>query len=205
MADVTSTAAATDSIESVSSTLASALPSITSSATAAVSSAVASAASSVVVSGFGYEGVYTTLTVPYLDPYSTLSPPIVTPAFTRKYGDHEYDLWTLTNNPFLTSTKQCFIGSCSLILSYTHYFPAAGPTLFLIAFFGLAFLYHLGLGISRKTWGYMVGMVVGSGLEIAGYVGRYRQRTNPWLQTNFLLNIICLTIGPAFITATIYL
>ena len=48
-------------------------------------------------------------------------------------------------------------------------------------------------------------MFFGTGLEVAGYVGRYRQRTNPFLQTNFLLNIICLTIGPAFLTASIYL
>ena len=48
-------------------------------------------------------------------------------------------------------------------------------------------------------------MFLGTGLEVAGYVGRYRQRTNPFLQTNFLLNIICLTIGPAFLTASIYL
>ena len=74
-----------------------------------------------------------------------------------------------------------------------------------MVFFAAAFLFHLPFGIFRKTWGYMVGMVFGCGLEVAGYVGRYRYRTNPFSQTNFLLNIICLTIGPAFMTASIYL
>ena len=78
-------------------------------------------------------------------------------------------------------------------------------TLFLLALFAIAFLFNVPVGIWRKTWGYMVGMFFGCGLEVAGYVGRYLYRTDPFSQTNFLINVICLTIGPAFLTASIYL
>ena len=91
------------------------------------------------------------------------------------------------------------------MLSYSHYLPNLEGTVFLLALFALLFIVNLPLGILKKTWGFMVGMAVGCGLEVAGYTGRYLQRTLPFEQTNFLLNIICLTIGPAFITASIYL
>lgn len=83
--------------------------------------------------------------------------------------------------------------------------PDLGGTVFLLALFALLFLANIPLGILRKTWGFMIGMVMGCGLEVAGYTGRFLQRTLPFEQTNFLLNIICLTIGPAFLTASIYL
>ena len=42
-------------------------------------------------------------------------------------------------------------------------------------------------------------------LEILGYLGRIISWSNPWNQKGFLLQYICLTIGPTFIAGGIYL
>ena len=48
-------------------------------------------------------------------------------------------------------------------------------------------------------------MVLGLALEIVGYVGRIWIHSSPFTQNPFLINIIGLTIGPAFLAAAIYL
>jgi hypothetical protein len=42
-------------------------------------------------------------------------------------------------------------------------------------------------------------------LEILGYLGRIISYSNPWHQTGFLLQIVCLTIAPTFMAGGIYL
>ena len=58
------------------------------------------------VSGTLPDGQPATTVVPYLDPYATVSPPTNGMVLIDKFGDHEYNLWSLTNNPFLTGSKQ---------------------------------------------------------------------------------------------------
>jgi hypothetical protein len=48
-------------------------------------------------------------------------------------------------------------------------------------------------------------MILGLGLEIAGYIGRVMAHNNPFSFNAFLIYIIFLTLGPAFLTAAIYL
>lgn len=48
-------------------------------------------------------------------------------------------------------------------------------------------------------------MFFGCALETIGYVGRIMARSNPFAFNPFLIYLICLTIGPAFMTAAIYL
>jgi hypothetical protein len=48
-------------------------------------------------------------------------------------------------------------------------------------------------------------MIGGLVLEVAGYAGRIMAHSNPFGKGPFLISIICLTIGPTFFTAAIYL
>ena len=48
-------------------------------------------------------------------------------------------------------------------------------------------------------------MLGGLGLEIVGYGGRLMAHRDPFGQPPFLIYIICLTIGPAFLSAAVYI
>ncbi|ORY16187.1 RTA1 like protein-domain-containing protein [Clohesyomyces aquaticus] len=101
--------------------------------------------------------------------------------------------------------KYCHLGECDMSWATIRYRPSiAGNTIYLIAFAALlgAQLFY---GIRKKTWSYMSAMIMGCLLEIIGYIGRIMLNQNPFIMNNFLVYLICLTIGPAFFTAGIYL
>jgi hypothetical protein len=89
--------------------------------------------------------------------------------------------------------------------------------------FAILLLAHLVLGISYRTWGFLVGMVCGLALEVVGYAARIGMHNNPFDFNTFVMsasvhlgsserrrltgysNLVCLTIGPAFLSGAIYL
>ena len=91
------------------------------------------------------------------------------------------------------------------MLANFRYLPNLGGNAFFVAVFAALFVINIPLGIIYKTWGVMVGMLLGVALEAVGYGGRVWDRTLPFDQNPFLIYIICLTIAPAFLTAAIYL
>ncbi|GIJ97925.1 hypothetical protein Aspvir_000031 [Aspergillus viridinutans] len=60
-------------------------------------------------------------------------------------------------------------------------------------------------GVRSRTWSYLACMTGGLLLEVVGYGGRLMLHSNSFNFSAFLQYLICLTIGPAFITAAIYL
>ncbi|MCJ1477671.1 hypothetical protein MMC13_006344 [Lambiella insularis] len=105
----------------------------------------------------------------------------------------------------LANLRQCTLTTCTLAQAHFDYVPTlAGNTLY-TAIFGLAFAGQLFLGIRYKTWGFMGAMFGGLVLEIVGYVSRIQMSSNPFTSNPFLIYLICLTIGPAFFSAAVYL
>ncbi|KAF7166912.1 hypothetical protein CNMCM5623_000449 [Aspergillus felis] len=99
----------------------------------------------------------------------------------------------------------CTLDTCPLSLANFNYVPnLAGNVLYLVLF-GTMLVANLGLGIYYRTWGYLVGMIGGLALEVVGYVGRIQLHYNPFPFDPFLEYLICLTIGPAFMSAAIYI
>ncbi|KAF1984894.1 RTA1-domain-containing protein [Aulographum hederae CBS 113979] len=99
----------------------------------------------------------------------------------------------------------CTVDTCSLEYAHIGYLPnLAGNALFLTIFV-LILIGQLFLGIKHRTWGFMGGMFGGLVLEILGYGGRIMMHNNPFDFNAFLLYLIPLTIGPAFLSASIYL
>ncbi|KAL5354407.1 phospholipid-translocating ATPase rsb1 [Pseudogymnoascus australis] len=109
------------------------------------------------------------------------------------------------NGTILEDPELCTIATCSLEYAYFEYIPNLIGNIIFLAIFGVLVVPQLFFGIKFKTWGYMAGMLVGLLLEIMGYVGRVQIHFNPFKFNNFLLYLICLTLGPAFLTASIYL
>jgi len=112
----------------------------------------------------------------------------------RANRTHTYDL------------ENCTLAICPISSSYYYYrvsLPAnaAFLTLFSISLVGFLATYAL----TRRAFGFHFAMLSGVILEVIGYVGRIQSHQNQWGQTGFLMQIVCLTIAPAFMAGGIYL
>ncbi|KAK1147856.1 phospholipid-translocating ATPase rsb1 [Aspergillus melleus] len=110
-----------------------------------------------------------------------------------------------TNMTLLQNPDLCTLDTCPIELSSVEYLPNLAGNVFFAAVFGLIIAFQLFFGIKYKTWSYMIAMVCGLALEIIGYVARIMMHNNPFVFDNFLMYLVCLTIGPAFLSAAIYL
>ena len=100
------------------------------------------------------------------------------------------------------------------------YYPNLAVNVFFAAFFGLFALLQLALCIKYKTWMYSVStrwmrwgnlsdmlqiaISLGCLCELMGYVGRIMMHNNPFSTEGFEMQICCVIIAPAFVSAGIY-
>ena len=110
--------------------------------------------------------------------------------------------WTMFH---LTST--CTEPSPDCLADPTGFgqYPDVADKIFSIAFFTICAILQLVLGIKWRTWTYMVFTVCGSALEAVGYLGRLQLWESPLSIKGFEIQIICLVLAPAFLSAGIYL
>ncbi|KAI5205408.1 putative RTA1 domain protein [Aureobasidium subglaciale] len=108
-------------------------------------------------------------------------------------------------NGTLISKDDCKLGVCSLDYAQIEYVPTFAGNLAYLIVFAVFLPAQIGLVWKYRTWGYFVGMFCGILLEILGYVARVLLHDNPFDFDQFVLYLVCLTIGPAFLTASIYL
>lgn len=100
----------------------------------------------------------------------------------------------------------CTLEKCPLNQSYYAYRPSLSTNSAFLALFSLSLCgFILQAALSRRFIGFTVAMVSGCSLEVLGYIGRIMSWHNPFNQTGFLMQIVCLTIAPAFLAAGIYL
>lgn len=100
----------------------------------------------------------------------------------------------------------CTIETCSIYTSFYNYRIDLVPNAVFLALFGLAipFFYGVFFYTKRGFW-FMTAMQLGLASEVVGYIGRILSYNNQWDLNGFLINNICLTLGPAFLSAGIYL
>ncbi|KAE8357509.1 RTA1 like protein-domain-containing protein [Aspergillus caelatus] len=94
---------------------------------------------------------------------------------------------------------------CPVEATTYGYYPNYGGNIFFTVFYGLCGVFQLGFGIYFRSWTLMVALVVGTLLEMAGYIGRVLMNKNPWDGGAFKLQIVAIILGPTFIAAGIYL
>lgn len=115
----------------------------------------------------------------------------------------------------------CTLDICPVSTSFYQYRIDLAPNAAFVAVFSLSllsFLVVLALTQSRWWWrrrgghgmnssdvGFTVAMGLGLICEILGYAGRIASWRNQWDENGFLMQICCLTIGPAFLAAGVYL
>ncbi len=83
----------------------------------------------------------------------------------------------------------CTLALCSPLFGIYHYRPSISANAVFLAFFAIALIIHLGLGIKWRTWFYTVAIVWGCIAEILGYGGRIMLWKNPFTFTGFLMQI----------------
>ncbi|KAI9731475.1 MAG: hypothetical protein M1835_003523, partial [Candelina submexicana] len=99
----------------------------------------------------------------------------------------------------------CTLQTCTLGQAHFGYVPSLAGNALYLSIFALLIFTQLGLGVLYRTWGFAVGMFFGLVLEVIGYIARIQMHFNPFTKDPFLMYLVCLTIGPAFISASIYL
>ncbi|KAH8711894.1 RTA1 like protein-domain-containing protein [Phaeosphaeriaceae sp. PMI808] len=95
--------------------------------------------------------------------------------------------------------------TCSIEGTLYGYYPNLGVNAFFAAFFGVCFFWQLFCGIKYKTWTYMIALCLGCVGEAVGYGGRLMLYEDPFDHNGFTIQICCLIIAPAFVSAGIYL
>ncbi|KAF2670790.1 RTA1-domain-containing protein [Microthyrium microscopicum] len=98
----------------------------------------------------------------------------------------------------------CTVAHCPVALSVYGYRPSLAASGVLIALYFICMIIQIVLGFRYKTWWFMGSMVFGCIDEILGYAGRILYWQNPWAQPGFIMQIVCITIGPVFFAAAIY-
>ncbi|KAL5114594.1 hypothetical protein ACEQ8H_007499 [Pleosporales sp. CAS-2024a] len=95
--------------------------------------------------------------------------------------------------------------TCTLEGTLYGYKPNLAWNIFFAAWFAVCLMWQLYLGFRYKTWTYMVGLSLGCIGEIIGYAGRLMLHDDPLSHDGFIMQMCCLIIAPAFISAGIYL
>lgn len=95
---------------------------------------------------------------------------------------------------------------CERVRSYYLYHLNLAANATFLALFSLScLLFLLTCAATRRGYAFTTALVLGTLCEVLGYAGRVMSWQNPWKEEGFLMQIVCLTIGPAFMAAGIYL
>ncbi|RFU32420.1 hypothetical protein B7463_g3943, partial [Scytalidium lignicola] len=100
----------------------------------------------------------------------------------------------------------CTIDTCPIATSYYFYrVSLAANAVFLVLFSISLISFICTFALTRRAFAFHVAMISGVILEVLGYVGRIMSWHDQWNENGFLMQIVCLTIAPAFLAGGIYL
>jgi hypothetical protein len=95
---------------------------------------------------------------------------------------------------------------CDNVRSFYNYRLSIPANAVFLALFSISLIWFIvTYAITRRGLGFSIAMILGIICEILGYAGRLMSAKNPWNENGFLIQICCLTIGPAFMAAGVYL
>ncbi|KAL4808593.1 RTA1 like protein-domain-containing protein [Aspergillus unguis] len=100
--------------------------------------------------------------------------------------------------------ENCTLQTCSIEDAYVTYQPTIAGNSIYTALFGILLIAQIVQCPIYRMWGFSGSMIAGLILEVLGYIGRILSHDDPFSFDWFLMNLICLTIGPVFFCAAIY-
>ncbi|KEF52607.1 uncharacterized protein A1O9_11450 [Exophiala aquamarina CBS 119918] len=98
----------------------------------------------------------------------------------------------------------CTLETCSVIWSILTYRPSLPVNALFVALFSAAMILHIYQGWLYKTWFFAEAVICGCLCEIIGYSGRILLYSNPFNFNGFIMQIVVINLGPAFICGAIY-
>ncbi|KAI8711655.1 hypothetical protein NCS52_01429600 [Fusarium sp. LHS14.1] len=98
----------------------------------------------------------------------------------------------------------CTLELCPIEWTIYQYRPSLPANITFMALYVLALSIHVYLGVRWRSWWFMAFMAMGCVYAIIGYAGRVVLWKNPWSFGGFMLQMVCVTGGPVFYTAAIY-
>lgn len=93
---------------------------------------------------------------------------------------------------------------CPVTDSVYEYRPSLGANITFMILFSIAMAIQIYQGLRWRTWWFLGAMILGCICEILGYAGRVMLWQDPFSFAGFMLQIIMITLGPAFFSAAIY-
>ncbi|RAL17635.1 RTA1 domain-containing protein [Aspergillus homomorphus CBS 101889] len=109
----------------------------------------------------------------------------------------------MTNSTDLSD--YCTLEICPITEAYVYHIPSLAGNTFYLTLFAMLLAAQLVLTVRYRTWGYLAGLFGGLVLEIIKYIRHIQLHSNPFRFNPYLEYLICLTIGPAFLSAFIYI
>lgn len=82
--------------------------------------------------------------------------------------------------------------------------PNRPANLAALVLFAILWFFHTLLGLWYRQWWFGTAFFIACGLETAGYIGRFLSHGDPFNINYFLVQIICLTLAPAFFMGGVY-
>jgi RTA1 like protein len=106
-------------------------------------------------------------------------------------------------NPSLYSN--CTINTCPVLTSYYNYRINLIPNVVFLVLFSLWLPVFSAIWILKRR-GLFFTLAMQSGIiaEMIGYIGRIISYHDQWDMNGYLMQLVCLTLGPAFFSAGIY-
>lgn len=95
---------------------------------------------------------------------------------------------------------------CDNVPNFYEYRIHLAPNAAFLGIFGASLIaYTAILIVTRRGVAFNAALILGLICEVLGYAGRIMSWHNPWEENGFMIQICCLTIGPAFMAAGCYL
>jgi len=111
-----------------------------------------------------------------------------------------------TYPPRFNPAHACTLDTCSIWQSeYLHYRPSLFGNVLFLGILSITAVGQLCLGMRYKTGLVCIPMLLGLGCEVLGYVARVLLPGDPFVNNFFMLYLMCLILGPAFMAAAMYL
>ncbi|KAI8623730.1 RTA1-domain-containing protein [Xylariaceae sp. FL1651] len=99
----------------------------------------------------------------------------------------------------------CTVHTCDITTSWYGYQPNLGINVFFVAIYSILVVYCFILSIWKRQWlVYTIAILIGSLLELVGYIARVVGHNDPWFGTGWILQYAIITFAPVFMTAAIY-
>lgn len=102
------------------------------------------------------------------------------------------------------NTDACTLDTCPISESIYTYRPSFGANVAFLALFATSGVFHLFQGVVWRKTAFAIAIIIGCIAEVIGYVGRVISYGDPFDQNGFLIQVCCLTIAPAFFSASKY-